>query len=202
MTLFYDFKEGPVKNDPETPPMLYPHVIPNGTVSTRTLIRTVASRCTFSPGELQGMLTQLTDEIIRRLLDGYRVQLGEMGYLSLKLKTDRPVTDKKAIRAESVYIANVNFRAAAGFRKKLHGELRRNRNKTFRKSAGLSPEKRKERLLAYLATTPYLTCSRYMELTGLLRKKALEDLHGYVEEGVLKCNGKGVHLIFSLSDAQ
>jgi len=200
MEIYYDFKKGPRKEDEGSVPRLYPHVIPNGTITSSQITELIASYTTFTAGELDGMIRMLSDTIISYLLEGYRVQLSDLGYFSLKLATDRVVTDKKELRAESIRIDNVNFRPSAEFKKRVkNGRVKRLPGKEFRKSGNLSVETRKELLTEYLKKNPYITRTQYSCLVGILKNKALQDLHTFTKEGLLIRHGRSPHMWFSLA---
>jgi len=77
--------------------------------------------------------------------------------------------DAKEIHAQSIYFDNVNFRPSSSFRKKVRGFV----------------EKR-----------PMIRRKEYTQLTGLLKNKALNELNGWVKEGVLDTIGSGSHKIY------
>lgn len=194
MAATYDLREKPNPKGDGEKQSLYPQIVSSGTIRTRDLLEDISSGSTFTIGDLEGMLTALTEKISGYLKDGYTVELGKIGYFSARLKS-RPVMDKKEIRSTSICFDNVNFRASAWFRKHTRGSVERASN-GFRSSAQLSETERRELLDKYLDETPFITRTEYTNLTGLLKNKALEDLKELVNQGILTTSGRRNQLIF------
>ena len=121
-------------------------------------------------------------------------QLGNLGYFSAKLKA-RPVMDAKEIHAQSIYFDNVNFRPSSSFRKKVRGFVEKAKS-GFAHSAEVPVEERRRRLEKFLDERPMIRRKEYTQLTGLLKNKALNELNGWVKEGVLDTIGSGSHKIY------
>ena len=128
------------------------------------------------------------------LSEGYHVKLGEIGYFSSSLKA-RPVMDAKEIHAQSIYFDNVNFRPSSSFRKKVRGFVEKAKF-GFSHSAEVPVEERRRRLEKFLDERPMIRRKEYTQLTGLLKNKALNELNGWVKEGVLDTIGSGSHKIY------
>ena len=64
----------------------------------------------------------------------------------------------------------------------------------------LTPEQRRERVIAYLQNNPTSGLSRrmYSELTGCTRYKALKELDELVTEGLLVCLGRGNVMLYAI----
>ncbi len=197
MAAMYDLRENPnPKGDGEKQP-LHPRIVSSGTIHTRELLEDISHGASFTVGDLEGMLSSLTEKISSYLVNGYSVELGNIGYFSAKLKS-RSVTDKKEIRASSIEFDNVNFRASAWFRKHTQGTVER-ASYGFHTSAQTGETERKKQLEDYLDKNPFITRSDYTKLTGILKNKALKDLKEFVSQGVLTSNGRGNQLIFMLA---
>ena len=202
MSALYELRENPKRKSDEETTLFHPRIVSNGTISTRKLLEEVASSTTFTVGDLEGAVTALTEKISDYLIDGYHVELGKIGYFSVSLKAKHPITDKKKVRATSIYFDNINFRASSWFRKYTRGKVERSELLGFRSSAKLSQETKQKRLEKYLDENGFITRKIYTQLTGQLKNKALDDLKEFTEQGVIECRGQGNHLIFVRNEKQ
>ena len=166
----YDFRKKPSSKEDEDKQPLYPRIVSNGTIDFQQ------------------------NKISEYLVSGYHVQLGDLGYFSAKLKA-RPVMDAKEIHAQSIYFDNVNFRPSSSFRKKVRGFVEKAKS-GFAHSAEIPVEERRRRLERFLDERPMIRRKEYTQLTGLLKNKALNELNGWVKEGVLDTIGSGSHIIY------
>ena len=196
MAARYDFREVPSKKENGEEPKLYPHIISSGIIRTRTILEEISEASTFTVGDLEGVLCALTEKISKYLVDGYHVELGKIGYFSASLKATHPVKDKKEIRAQSIYFDNINFRASMWFRRHTKGYVERAGKYGSRSSSQLSEEEKLFRLERYLNENAFITRSDYTRLTGRLKNKALEDLHRFVDQGIIEPKGRGSLLVF------
>ncbi|MCI1681515.1 MAG: DNA-binding protein [Bacteroides sp.] len=194
MAIEYDFRRKPnPKGDDELQP-LYPRIVSKGTITTAQLVRDISRMSTFTPGDIEGLLTAFEERISYYISEGHHVQLGDMGYFSAGLEA-RPVNDPKEIHAQSISFGKVHFRVSPGFRRQCGGEVERARY-GFQQSAELSGAERYRRLQVYFKTHPLITRKEYGTLTGLLKNKALNDLNLLVEKGYLYTNGRGSHKVY------
>ncbi|WP_321331760.1 HU family DNA-binding protein [uncultured Bacteroides sp.] len=195
MAAMYDFRENPNPSGDGKKQPLHPRIVSSGTIRTRRLLEEISEASTFTVGDLEGVLSALTEKISNYLVDGYHVELGNIGYFSAKLKA-RPVMDKKEIRSNSIYFDNVNFRASAWFKKHTRGFVERVSKYGFRSSSALSEAERKKRLEQYLDKNAFITRTAYTNITGRLKNKALNDLNLFVNQGVIERIGRGNQLLF------
>lgn len=131
---YYNLKKKPAlttkEGETET---LYAGIVYNGTISAERLAHLVAKRTGFKEGVINGILDELQDEVLSYLSEGYRVELGDFGYFSAKVKS-RHVENKEDLRSSSVSFDGVNFRASKSFRKGVRGELERKKHIDFNTS--------------------------------------------------------------------
>lgn len=106
---FYNLKKKPAltTKEGETETM-YADIVYSGTIPAERLIRGVAKRTGFKEGVIEGILMELKDDVLQYLGEGYRVELGEFGFFSAKVKASRLVANKNDIRSESVAFNGVN----------------------------------------------------------------------------------------------
>ena len=113
---YYNLKKKPSlttkEGDKET---MYADIVYSGTITAERLIRTVAQRTGFKEGMIEGILSELQNETLEYLSEGYRVELGEFGFFSAKVKS-RLVENRNDLRSNSVSFDGVNFRASKSFR--------------------------------------------------------------------------------------
>lgn len=196
MAAQYDFRPMPGVKDDDKPQLLYPRIVNKGTIDTERLVSDISTMSSFTPGDIEGLLTAFEERISYYLSEGHHVQLGNLGYFSAGLKA-RPVEDKKEIHAQSIYFGKVNFRVSPSFRKRCAGFLERVRpGYGFQQSQELSGAERYRRLMAYLNTHPFITRKDYSGITGLLKNKALNDLNLLVNKGYLNTMGRGSHKVY------
>ena len=165
------------------------------------LSRTVAQRTGFKEGMIEGILSELQNETLEYLGEGYRVELGEFGFFSAKVKS-RLVENKNDLRSNSVSFDGVNFRASKSFRTGIRGDLERRRCIGFRTSKEWNREQLEQIVLQHIRKHGFITRATYTELTGRLKNSALADLKSFAAEGIIKRVGRGnqMHFIVPLVD--
>ena len=182
---YYDLKKKPDLTTKEgEKEVLYPSIVYNGTITTKELLKQLVARTGFKPGVVEGTLMELVDLVGLYIGQGYRVELGEFGHFSGKIKS-RLVKDKKEIRSASIQFSGVNFQASKVFKQKATGKLERAQKQCFQNSSQLNDEELKRIVLEYINQNGFITRTKYTELTGRLKNKALEDLKRFTEEGII-----------------
>ena len=194
---YYNLKKKPAltTKEGETETM-YADVVYNGTITAERLIRMVAKRTGFKEGVIDGILTELKDDVLQYLGEGYRVELGEFGFFSAKVKAARLVANKNDLRANSVAFNGVNFRASKSFREGLRGDLERKKSVDFKTSREWDKETLRRLVLQHIRQHGFITRSTYTQLTGRLKNTALADLKSFVFEGIIKREGRGNQMHF------
>ena len=199
---YYNLKKKPSlttkEGDKET---MYADIVYSGTITAERLIRTVAQRTGFKEGMIEGILSELQNETLEYLGEGYRVELGEFGFFSAKVKS-RLVENKNDLRSNSVSFDGVNFRASKSFRTGIRGDLERRRCIGFRTSKEWNREQLEQIVLQHIRKHGFITRTTYTELTGRLKNSALADLKSFAAEGIIKRVGRGnqMHFIVPLVD--
>lgn len=199
---YYNLKKKPSlttkEGEKET---MYADIVYSGTITAERLIRTVAQRTGFKEGMIEGILSELQNETLEYLGEGYRVELGEFGFFSAKVKS-RLVENKNDLRSNSVSFDGVNFRASKSFRTGIRGDLERRRCIGFRTSKEWNREQLEQIVLQHIRKHGFITRATYTELTGRLKNSALADLKFFAAEGIIKRVGRGnqMHFIVPLVD--
>ena len=193
---YYNLKKKPSlttkEGDKET---MYADIVYSGTITAERLIRTVAQRTGFKEGMIEGILSELQNETLEYLSEGYRVELGEFGFFSAKVKS-RLVENKNDLRSNSVSFDGVNFRASKSFRTGIRGDLERRRCIGFRTSKEWDRKQLEQIVLQHIRKHGFITRTTYTEITGRLKNSALADLKSFAAEGVIKRVGRGNQMHF------
>ena len=154
---YYDFKKKPALTTKEgEKDVLYPSIVFNGTINTKQLLKQLVARTGYKPGVVEGTLMELVDLVGEYIGQGYRVEVGEFGYFSGKIKS-RLVKDKKDLRSPSIQFNGVNFLASKTFKKKATGKLERAQKLFFQASSQLDDEELKRRLLEHVNRYGFIT---------------------------------------------
>ncbi len=199
---YYNLKKKPSlttkEGEKET---MYADIVYSGTITAERLIRTVAQRTGFKEGVIEGILSELQNETLEYLSEGYRVELGEFGFFSAKVKS-RLVENRNDLRSNSVSFDGVNFRASKSFRTGIRGDLERRRCIGFRTSKEWDRKQLEQIVLQHIRKHGFITRATYTELTGRLKNSALADLKSFAAEGIIKRVGRGnqMHFIVPLVD--
>lgn len=194
---FYNLKKKPAltTKEGETETM-YADIVYSGTIPAERLIRGVAKRTGFKEGVIEGILMELKDDVLQYLGEGYRVELGEFGFFSAKVKASRLVANKNDIRSESVAFNGVNFRASKSMRVGIRGDLERRKCVDFNTSRKWDRNNLEKLVLQYIGEHGFITRATYTQLTGRLKNTALDDLKSFVAEGIIKREGRGNQMHF------
>ena len=194
---FYNLKKKPAltTKEGETETM-YADIVYSGTIPAERLIRGVAKRTGFKEGVIEGILMELKDDVLQYLGEGYRVELGEFGFFSAKVKASRLVANKNDIRSESVAFNGVNFRASKSMRVGIRGDLARRKCVDFNTSRKWGRDNLKKLVLQYIGEHGFITRATYTQLTGRLKNTALDDLKSFAAEGIIKREGRGNQMHF------
>ena len=194
---FYNLKKKPAltTKEGETETM-YADIVYSGTIPAERLIRGVAKRTGFKEGVIEGILIELKEDVLQYLGEGYRVELGEFGFFSAKVKASRLVANKNDIRSESVAFNGVNVRASKSMRVGIRGDLERRKCVDFNTSRKWDRENLKKLVLQYIGEHGFITRTTYTELTGRLKNTALDDLKSFAAEGIIKREGRGNQMHF------
>lgn len=200
MAAKYDFKSNPFVKDGEKQ-VLYPSIVVSGTKTTDDIVADISTHSSFSPGCVEGVLTELTNYIIHHLREGYNVKIDDLGSFSVTLAS-RPVTDKSEIRSASVDFDKVCFRATPDLVKYVRSGARLERaHYGFSESAsGRTKEERLAMLKDYLGKHDSISRLAYCELTGLLRSTASRELEAWSEAGIIVKHGRYANARFELRE--
>lgn len=111
MTLLYNKIQRSNPAKPEDPKKWYLSLKSLGLIREKEVARQIADETTLNPKEAEMALAQLEKILIRLLLDGHTVQLGDWGSFYLTLSCTGAATEKEAVPSN---IAKINIRFQPG----------------------------------------------------------------------------------------
>lgn len=94
----------------------YAQVVTKGTVDTTSLCHIISSGCTLTVADLRAAIEAISSCIANCLMDGYNVNIDGLGTFSVSAES-KVVDDEDDLRAPSVSVKNVNYRAAVSLKK-------------------------------------------------------------------------------------
>ena len=195
MSAVYDLFKSP-KRDAENGgnPVLYARVVGHRTIPFSKLVDEMADASSFTPGDLRGVLSTVSQTMVRHLSEGYSVELEGIGFFSPTLKCDGS-TERSEISTASVQFANVRFRACSWMKEKM-ATMRLQRKGKSTAIAERSIEERLSMVLAFLAKQTVLIRRDYQKLVGCDKTQANRDLNSWIEAGVIHRYGSGSHIVY------
>ena len=91
---------------------LYPRIIRNQNMDSSALAKRLSKGSPLLKGEMLGCIEQIKSQLIEELLNGNSVSIGGLGTFSLSAGANRSGDRPEEIRAASIHVKSVNFRAA------------------------------------------------------------------------------------------
>lgn len=199
MAAKYDLKPGLGPKNEDDTPVLYPKLVPHGTMNMKDIIRHAQMHSGLNASTVQGVMIFLEEVLAEYLAKGYNVKLGNIGTFSATL-TSRKVKSKEEIRAKSIHFDNVSFRAGKELKKEIGRQIKLERvspDRTFKSSSEkYTAEERFQLLTDYLDKHGYITRTEYSGLTGLLKTKAAYELRKWHQEGKIGKDGRVPHIVY------
>ena len=190
MSALYDLFENPPSPDGEKQP-LHARIVSKGTVDKEEFLDRVHKFTGISRSLLAGAMEAFANEARDLLADGWNVEMGNFGFFSTSLQCP-PVKDKKEIRAASVQMKNINFRASRPFKKEVDKmRLQRGESITRPKKNSISRETCRDRLNTYLENHLFISRTDYSHLTGRNKKVAIEELNSFIADRIIQKEGVG-----------
>lgn len=118
MSFYYDMY--PISDNISQVPQtgLKARAVSIGTQGIEYIAERIASRQTFSKGEILGILHALTEEVEYVLASGFNADLGDLGIFSISA-TSRTVQNKDEIRSETVELKRIVHRSSPKMTKRL-----------------------------------------------------------------------------------
>lgn len=198
MSIHYDLYETPdIQQTGEEQP-LHPRVVFKGTIDQEEFLDRVHKFTGMSRSMLAGAMLSFQNELRDLLANGWIVELGDIGYFSVSLQGP-PVMKKKDVHAQSIKLKNVNFRVGNQFKKEVSWQMKPERSESMTRpqSEGRSNEECLAIVNEHLKKYPCITRTDYCRLTGHDKQRALKELNGFIEQGVLIRYGAGKQVVYA-----
>lgn len=195
MSAVYDLFKSP-KSDVENGghPVLYARVVTHRTISCSKLVDEMADASSFTQGDLNGMLSTVSQAMVRHLSEGDSVELEGIGFFSPTLKCSGS-TERSEISTASVQFANIRFRACSWMKDKM-AAMRLQRKGKSPVIAERSIEERLSMVLEFLAKQTIMIRSDYQRLAGCDKTQAIRDLNSWMEAGHIHRYGSGSNIVY------
>lgn len=198
MAAKYTFYKNPPNSKTGEEGALYAKVVSNGKVDTNMIAEEIAQTCTFSSGEVKGVLQALSDRLLFHLKYGETVDLEGIGNFSVTLKTPKGITDPKQIRAESINFSNVAYRCSPVLKHDLKGMGLERAVLPKRKIS--TEEERLKKILDEFEKVHIISSTDCMSFNQCSRYQALKDLKLLNEQGKLTWLGRGKQKYYVLTE--
>lgn len=195
----YDFLPVPGTKNDEKSPKLYPKLVTQGAMPFSEIIHQIARSSGFKEGTVIGVMEEVEKWTAYYISHGNSVEIGHMAYAVANLKAEQEVTDEDGIHAQHIRFDKVRFRTTKSFNQRCRGQqLSRAKAgwKFQQSSARYTEQERLNLVMEYLKQYPFITRTKYGELTGLQKSKAWKDLSKWVKEKKLDTQGKAPHKIY------
>lgn len=180
MGLEYDFYQNPIPNESNRKPRLHARVVTKGTTGTDQVAQIIHECSSLTPGDVKAVLDGLSHLLVRELSYNKRVHLEGLGYFQLTLDCP-PVKTEKDIRAESIKVRTVVFRADEKLKDQVRSiTLQRVRRKN--KSTCYSAIEIDGLLTGHFMDNDYITTEQFRRLCGLTSSTASRRLRRLIEE--------------------
>jgi predicted histone-like DNA-binding protein len=118
MALFYRKVQRGNPSNPAAPKLWYLILKSVGLVKEKEVAKLLADETTLNPKEAEMTLYQLFKVVIRLLLEGHTVQLGELGSFRLTARSEGAETEDEA-NANKIKSVHVHFTASDALREQI-----------------------------------------------------------------------------------
>ena len=184
----------------------YPRVLIEHRTNSEEIAQILSKYTSFTKGDILGVISALGEVIASELVAGHVVYLDGIGRFSPSLKLKDGVEPEQEHKeghrnANSIEFHSINFRPSKELVNmcNVKGELTRAK---IHKSDPMSStlEDRCQTAINYIKASGFLKFRDYVDLTGLSRNKASQELRELKDAGFLGCRGGGSHVVYILPD--
>ena len=184
----------------------YPRVLIEHRTNSEEIAQMLSKYTSFTKGDILGVISALGEVIASELVAGHVVYLDGIGRFSPSLKLKDGVEPEQEHKeghrnANSIEFHSINFRPSKELVNicNVKGELTRAK---IHKSDPMNStlEDRCHMALNYIKASGFLKVRDYVDLTGLSRNKASQELRELKDAGFLGCRGRGSHVVYILPD--
>lgn len=182
----------------------FPKMLINYKYPHKSIVKEIADRTSFTQGDIEGVLTALTETIAYRMALGGSVKIDGLGVFKAKLGlrdgAEREEEGSSKRNAMSIEVTDVNYKADKKLVHSINQSCRLEREKarqyTDHKAGKLD---RLEMLKTYLQEHHLIRVWEYKRLTGLSASSAGKELRAFAAEGLINPRGRGAHLLYLAS---
>jgi predicted histone-like DNA-binding protein len=118
MALFFKKIQRGNPSNPAAPKLWYPILKSLGLVKEKEVAKLLADETTLNPKEAEMTLFQLLKVIVRLLLEGHTVQLGELGSFRLTARGEGSETEAE-VNANKIKSVHIHFTASDALREQI-----------------------------------------------------------------------------------
>lgn len=180
--------------------ILHPRIVESDVIRFEKLCERIASRSTFSAGEVMGIMALFKEELVNALSDGDQVEVEGIGSFSTVIRC-APIRNPKEIRAESIHFSRVIFKACKEMRKEM-SVMRFERAPGYQAQETYTTDQRQGRILWYLQNNPGIQSSTCMRLNGCSRYVAQADLKAMMQSAKIRRLGGPKVAVYVLPDKE
>ncbi len=181
----------------------FAHLFEEPAMTDKQMIERIAKHSCLGEGEVSAVLMRLRDIIEEDLQEGRRVNIPEVGYLSLSadLDMDEQKPDNK-VRADYVSVKSIKFRPNADLLKQVKRRTHFEKSAYTSRSYPFSEELLKEKIKEYLKTNRTIN-RRTLEFEFHIRRQtALNWLKKLVDSGFLVREGSRTAPVYFLKEEE
>ncbi len=195
MSINYDLYQNPPRNG-NADKGLHPRAVNHGTLSTKELAERINKSSSFTQGDVLGLLSLLSDEIVNAFNESKSISIDGLGIFAVSLQS-RPVSEAKEIHSQSIEVKNITFRASNQLKSRVC-KLSIERDKNHKSGRLLSDEERRSNILAFLESEETINQSHAMNMNHCSLEKARKDITELIEEGKVVANNFGMRTVYKL----
>lgn len=186
MAISFDFYHSPstTPNGEEKEPSFHARVVGGQTIETDDLIQSIHKRSTLSEGDIRAVISELSNEIEMRLLNGDKVNIQGIGIFSLSLKAPKDANPKKT-HAQHIDVKRIEYRADYRLKEQVMNKAEFVRSREKIHSAHISIYEVDALLIDYFEEHNFITRKNFEELCHFTSNTAARHLKRLVEEGRL-----------------
>lgn len=175
------------KGASEENPAVAVTVVGGRTVTADELAKEIASSCTIKEADVAGVLKALGQRVRDTLLDGNRVELGEIGTLSVTLTCGNKHRADK-VTSRDIKVRRIAFAPSKELTHAMRGATMRSAGPLRTKQ--LTLEEAEERLTTHFATHAKLYRSEVESICECTRYRAMQFIEAFIKAGKLQAAGR------------
>lgn len=168
-------------------PSMAVSVVGGRTVTADELAKEIASSCTIKEADVAGVLKALSLRVQRTLLDGNRVELGDIGTLSVTLTCGNKHRSDN-VKARDITVSRIAFAPSKALSHAMRGAKMEYAGSAHTKV--FSAAEVEERLTAHFATHDTLYRSEMESICECTRYRAMQLIEAFIETGKLHKAGR------------